>query len=133
MSETMIEVVRAAFDDYARRDVDGFLARVATDFELKSAIIGGAEGQVYRGHEAIRQWFDDSDAGFEELTIEPSEFRDLGNRVLVLGRIRARGRQSGVELDSPTGWVVSVKNGLLTNAHGFLTWREALEVAGVSE
>jgi ketosteroid isomerase-like protein len=133
MSEGNVEIVRSGFEAYSRRDIKAFLALVDPAFELHSAIIGGAEGRVYRGHDAVRQWFEDSDAGFEELAIEPTELRDLGDRVLVLGRIRALGRASGLELDSPTGWVATVRNGKLTEARGFLSWREALKAAGLSE
>jgi ketosteroid isomerase-like protein len=134
MSEETVEIVRSAFEAYGRRDIAAFLTLVDRAFELQSAIVGGAEGSTYRGHDAIRQWFEDSDAGFEELVIEASEWRDLGDgRVLVLGRIRARGRGSGLELDSPTGWVATVRNGKLTSAQGFLNWQMALELAEVRE
>jgi ketosteroid isomerase-like protein len=58
---------------------------------------------------------------------------DLGDRVLVLGRVRARGRESGVELDSPLGWVFTVRGGKLAKAEGFLSRAQALEAAGLSE
>jgi hypothetical protein len=44
---------------------------------------------------------------FKELKTELTEYRDLGDRVLGFGRIHAWGPESGLELDSPTGWVGS--------------------------
>ena len=51
------------------------------EVELHSAIVGGAEGSVYRGHPGVRKWYADSFESFEELSNEWSEFRDLGDRV----------------------------------------------------
>jgi hypothetical protein len=40
-----------------------------------------------------------------DLSIELSEIRDLGDTVIVLGGIKARGKASGVELESPVAYV----------------------------
>jgi ketosteroid isomerase-like protein len=61
------------------------------------------------------------------------EFRDLGDRVVACGHIDARGRESGLELDSPKGWVFTVRGGKVVKAEGFLSRAEALEAAGRSE
>ena len=97
--------------------------------ELHSAIVGGAEGNVYRGHEGFRRWVADSFDSFEGVRNEWSEFRDLGNRVLALGHVRARGRGSGMELDSAMGWVFTVRRGKVVKAEGFLRRAEALKAA----
>lgn len=133
MSQQNVEIVRRGFEAYSRRDVDGFLSFLDPQFELHSAIIGGAEGRVYRGPDGVRQWLADSDESFVELTIELSEFRDLGERVLAFGQIQARGRESGLGLDSPTGWVCDLRGGKLVKAAGFLSRDAALQAAGLRE
>jgi ketosteroid isomerase-like protein len=127
-----VELVSQAFDAYGGRDVDRLLSYLDQTFELRSAIVGGAEGQAYLGHDGVRNWLADVDESFADVTIDPSEFRDLGDRVLVFGRIRAVGRESGAQLDSPTGWVVTVRNGKLVRADGFLSRAEALQAAGLT-
>jgi ketosteroid isomerase-like protein len=109
------------------------LAYIDPEGELHSAIVGGAEGKVYRGHDGFRKWLADSFESFEELRIEWTEYRDLGDRVIAFGHIHARGRESGLELDSPTGWVFTVRGGKVVKGEGFLTRAEALEAAGLSE
>jgi hypothetical protein len=39
----------------------------------------------------------------------------------MFGRIHARGRESGLELDSPTGWVFTLRGGKIVKAEGFLS------------
>jgi ketosteroid isomerase-like protein len=133
MSQDAIETVRAALAAYAEGDVEGMLSFIDPEAELHSAIIGGAEGRIYRGHDGFRAWFSESHAAFEELTTELTEFRDLGEQVVGFGRIHAKGRESGVELDSATGWVFSVPGGKIMRAEGFLSESEALRAAGLSE
>jgi ketosteroid isomerase-like protein len=50
-----------------------------------------------------------------------------------LGHIHARGRGSGLEIDSRTGWVCTVRRGKLVRAEGFLDEADALEAAGLQE
>ena len=131
MSEENVEVVRRSVEAFTAGDVERMLAYADPDGELHSAIIGGAEGRVYRGHDGLRQWFADSMESFEELRTELTEFRDLGDRVVALGHIHARGRESGLELDTETGWVFTVRKGKFVRAEGFLSRTRALEAAGL--
>jgi ketosteroid isomerase-like protein len=127
-----VDVVRRTVEAFPR-GVEEMLLYVDSEIELHSAIVGGAEGNVYRGHEGFRKWFADSFESFEELKNEWSEFRDLGDRVLAFGHVKARGRGSGMELDSPMGWVFTVRSGKVVKAEGFLSRAEALEVVGLRE
>jgi ketosteroid isomerase-like protein len=132
MSQENVETVRRSLDAYATGDIEGMLAFVDSDGELQSAIIGGVEGKMYRGHAGFRSWFAETQVAFEALSTELTEFRDLGDRVVGLGRIRARGRESGVELDSATGWLFTLRDGKIVRAEGWLDPRRALEAAGLS-
>jgi ketosteroid isomerase-like protein len=133
MSQENVELVQRAFDAVNRRMVDEALAFIDPDCELHSAIVGGAEGNVYRGHDGFRSWFADSYESFGELQTELTEFRDLGDRIVAFGHVHARGRASGLVLDSPTGWVFTVRGDKLVKAEGFLSRTDALEAAGLSE
>jgi ketosteroid isomerase-like protein len=133
MAPENVDLVRRALEAFARGDVEEMLSFMHPEGELHSAIVGGAEGNVYRGHEGFRRWYADSFESFEELRNEWTEFRDLGDRVLAFGRVHARGRESGVEINSPMGWVIEIRGGKLLKAEGFLDPAEALEAAGLSK
>ena len=133
MSQENVEIVRQSLEAYARGDVEEMLSYVDPEGELHSAIIGGAEANVFQGHDGFRSWFAESMETFEELNTELTEYRDLGNRIVAFGRIHARGRGSGLEIDSPTGWVFTVRSGKVVRAEGFLSRAEALEAVGLSE
>ena len=128
-----IEIVRGLLEAYAGGDVEEMLKYVDPEVELHSAIVGGAEANVFQGHDGFRRWHAESSASFGELRTELTEYRDLGDRVLGFGHISARGRESGVEIDSPTGWVFTVRNGKVVRAEGFLSREDALAAAGLSD
>ncbi len=133
MSQKNVDLVRAALDAFQRHDVEGMLAYMDPEIEFRSAIVGGAEGNVYRGHDGWRRWYADSSESFEGLNNQWDDFRDLGDRVVALGFVRARGRESGVQLDSEIGFVFTLRDGKAVAAAGFLSQAAALEAAGLSD
>lgn len=133
MSQENVDLVRRTLEAFPRGDLEEMLSYMDPEIELHSAIVGGAEGNAYRGHEGFRRWYADSFESFDELENEWSEFRDLGDRVLAFGRVKARGRESGVELDSPMGWVFTIRGGTVVKGEGFLSRAKAFQAAGLRE
>ena len=136
MSPENVELVRRCVMAIPRDvddDAEEMLSYIDPEGELHSAIVGGAEANVYRGHEGFRRWVADWFESFEKVRTEWSEFRDLDTRVLAFGHVKARGRGSGMELDSPMGWVFTARGGKIVKAEGFLSRAEALEAVGLSE
>ena len=133
MSQENVEIVRQSLEAYASGEIEEMLAYVDPGGELHSAINGGAEAKVFRGHDGFRRWFAETRESFEELSTDLTEYRDLGDRIVAFGHIHARGRGSGLEIDSPTGWVFTVRRGKVVRAEGFLSRSETLEAAGLSE
>ena len=80
-----MEIVRKSLEAYAAGDMEEMLSYVDPDGEIHSAIIGGAEGKVFRGHDGFRRWYAESMESFEELRTELTEYRDLGDRIVAFG------------------------------------------------
>ena len=95
-------------------------------------ITAGLDGTSYQGEPAIRGWMEEMKRQWEVFATRPEEFIDLGDdRVLVLGTWQARGRGSGVELDSQqAGWLVQCKAGKVIRMQTFTDRGRALETAG---
>ena len=101
MPQDKVKVARRAVDAYNRRDVDGLFAELATpDFEWYPGIVRALDGGGYRGREGVDRFAADTSENWAELQIIAEEFRDLGDRVLVLGRIRGRGKGSATAVPS---------------------------------
>ena len=133
MSEENVAVVKSFFEAFADRDLNAAARVLNPEIEIRPAIVGGPEGVVYRGVNGNREFWADIDAAWSEFRIEPEEFRDLGRKVLVLGRAFAHGRESGIALDEAAGWLATVREGQIVRFRSFTNQREALEAAGLSE
>ena len=134
MSEENVEVCKRAFGVFERLDVEAGLEYLDPEIVFQSAIVSGAEGSSYRGHDGLRRWAAEAESAFAELRTVPDEWRDLGkDDVLMLGRVYARGRGSGADVESEVAFLCTLQNGKLAHVTGFLDHDEALEAAGLSE
>lgn len=88
---------------------------------------------MHRGYEGVRELLRDLDEAFVQIHVEYSEIRDLGDRIVAIGRIRTRGKESGVETESPIGSVTEIKNTKGIRIRFYLDPKKALEAAGLRE
>src|SRR5262245_10161452 len=132
MSEENVELIRRAIEAWNRDDIDGWLDQATADFVWIPA--GAAvEGGIYRGRDTVRQAMAGGRESWEEFRVEEGEIRSLGESVVWLGRVQAKGRSSEVELDQEFAIHAVVREGKLARTEGFVSHAEALEAAGLSE
>ena len=135
MSQENVEAFKRGIEAYNRRDVEALLEVHDPDVEWHPVlqVLLGGEATVYRGHDGIREFVRDLDEAFAEAHIEVSETRDMGDRLVAIGRLHARGKASGADTESPIGYVADFKNGKAIRIRSWLDPKEALEAAGLSE
>jgi len=134
VSQENVEAFKRAVAAYNRRDIDAFVEEFDPEVEWHSLVqvMFGGEESVYRGHRGLREGVRDMDEALAELQVEYSEIRDLGERIVVLGRVHGRGRASGAEFESPLNWVVEIRGGRATRMRDYLDPEDALK-AGLRE
>jgi ketosteroid isomerase-like protein len=129
VSEPNVDVVRGMFAAFAERDLETMLASMDEEVEFLPVTANLTTGGVpYRGHEGIARYLEDVEQVWPQLRIYPEELRDLGDVVVALGRVRARG--GGMIIDQPTGWVFKMRDGRILRGRVYGTPEEALEAAG---
>jgi ketosteroid isomerase-like protein len=135
MARDKVDVAKRVVDAYNRRDVDGLFAELATpDFEYYPAITRALDGGGgYRGREGVERFAVDTSENWEELQVIADEFRDLGDRVLLLGRMKGRGKGSGVPVDQPYVSILDFRGDRIWRSRVYLDRAEGLRAAGVSE
>ena len=135
MSQENVEIVRRVAEAYNRRDVGAMLNQLHPEIEwqpwLQVQLGGGAT--VYRGHHGVREGIRDGEEAFSEIQAQPSEIRDLGDRAVAIGHLRARGKESGAITESAIAWIVEFKDGKVIRVREYLDPGEALKAAGLSE
>ena len=88
---------------------------------------------TYRGHEGIRELLRLTDEVFDEFRYQVEDLVDAGDAVLVLGRIRARGVQSGATGTQHGALVFQIRDGLIVAYRSYLDRTEARAAVGLPE
>ena len=133
MSKENVEAFKRGLEAGNRGDVDALLDELHPEIEWHSALhaLMGGQQTVFRGHDGVRTMIGDLYESFAEVHIEMSEFRDLGDGLVAIGR--TRGKASGVETETPLAFVTEIRNGKTISIRAYLDREEALEAAGLSE
>ena len=130
MSEANVELARRAFEAFAERDADALVALMDEEVEFLPVSANLATGGMpYRGHAGIASYLEDVERVWKEVRVYPSEFRQVGDSVLALGRIRATG--GGMIIDRPCGWVWRMRAGKIVWGRVYASPDEALKDVGL--
>ena len=128
MSEERIALVKRMAETFNRRDVPAFL-EVLDPEVVWIPIMATLEGRIYHGHEGVCQWIEDLGTDWEYFETYQEAFEEIGDRVLIFGRWRARARNSGIELKELASWLVEIRDGRIARLQTFTDRRDAIEAA----
>jgi ketosteroid isomerase-like protein len=126
MSEVEVEIVRSAYDALRRDGFEAVLEYIHPDFEAVAPPDLSVEPQTYRGREGVRYWFESFYEAVDQLRLEPEEFIDRGEVVVVPCRIVVRGRDSGIEAAQPLVQVWTIKDAKAIAMQAFADKESAL-------
>jgi ketosteroid isomerase-like protein len=134
MPQENLEIVRRLYERWAIGD---FSSLDHFDPEFKYSRIGAQtpdmEGR-WVGFDEMRTAMLDYLRPMADLRIEAERIIDLGqDRVLVLSRHTARGKQSGVPIEHENGDLFQLRDGKIVRFDAYWSRAEALEAAGLSE
>jgi ketosteroid isomerase-like protein len=131
MSQENVERFREYIERFNGGDVEGALRYAHPEIRFEHRLVE-LQGEV-TGIDAVRGWFVDAINLFDRWTVDCDDFRDLGDRVLALGTVRALGKESGVEVEMPFTVLAKFKDGLVTDFTNYGDREKALEAAGLRE
>jgi ketosteroid isomerase-like protein len=104
----LTDTILAAYDSFNRGEMEPMLQLLHTDVEWIPPPTS-LEPEPLHGREAVREYL--APNFFESQIAEPLETIEHGNRVLVVARVRARGRGSGIELDQTVYHLLTIEDG----------------------
>jgi ketosteroid isomerase-like protein len=132
MSQENVETALAAVDAWNRGDREAWMAlwdEEAEFYPLRAQL----EGHSYSGHDGLNRFLAEMAEEWEEVRFEIDETRDTGEHIVGIGRMLARGRASGVDLNVPLGTLTTVRRGKIVYSRFFSEPAKALEAAGLQE
>jgi ketosteroid isomerase-like protein len=129
MSQENVELVRRGYELYAAGDLDAVAELFADDAKLPGGgglgVVGTAAGTHY-GPEGFLRGVEDALESFEEYRVEPEDFIDAGEAVVVPVRISGRGRTSRAMMETRLAHLWVLENGKVIRSEIYRTVPEAL-------
>jgi ketosteroid isomerase-like protein len=134
MSQENVEVVQTGFEAWSLRGWDGLVDFLDPDIEwtLRPDF---PDAGVFRGLVEVRGLLRRFEEAFDDMVVEPLEFIDAGEQVVVPLNWWGRGKGSGVEVAERQGetWVFVVRAGKVAVVTEYRQKAEALEAVGLRE
>ena len=127
MSQERVEIARRGIEAFNSGDVEALATDTTEDVELFAALAGAVEGGGFRGRVGIEAYFQITAETWAEFRILAEDYRDLGDRVLVVGRIWGRGRGSRVPVEAPNAIVMDFRGEEVWRIHSYFDPAEAME------
>jgi len=133
MTRENLKLAGEAIDAVARRDASRLVELTDPDVEWRPFATGLLEEGMYRGHAGIRRYVKDLEEAWEVLRADVDDGLAIGTMVLLVGRLRYRGRGSGVETDSRAGWTAKFQHGRIISMRAFREPEKAIESLGLAD
>jgi ketosteroid isomerase-like protein len=127
---TAADVVRQVYAAMDRGDTGAVMALFHPEAEWDMSRSGIPGGSLCHGHEEMlgewRRWR----GAWDSYEVEVEDVLEQGERVVALLHVRARSRGAGVDIDSRSADVFTVRDGLIVTYAGFFDREDARREAG---
>jgi ketosteroid isomerase-like protein len=132
MSRENVEVVRAIYSAFARRDRDAAVGDLDPSIRVYDRP-SHPEASVYEGREGFLRFNEADSEAFEEVVYEPQDFLDNGAYVVVPIKQSGRGKSSALRIEEDIVNVWKLRRGKCVELRIFSTLEEALQATRPSE
>ncbi|HYY84620.1 MAG TPA: nuclear transport factor 2 family protein [Beijerinckiaceae bacterium] len=136
MSQENVEIVRRGYELFAEGNLEGVTDLISDEAELPDGGglgVGDTAAGTRRGPDGFLQGSQDALDAFEDYRVEPQEFIEAGDAVVVPVRISGRGKASGAMLEIRLVHLWVLRNGRAIRNEIYRTTAEALKAVGRSE
>jgi ketosteroid isomerase-like protein len=127
VSDELEQVIRAGIDAWTRHDPDGWLDLLHPEIEFHTAGVFPGLRPEYRGHAQVRKFWDVLHEPWETLRTDLLRIAWEGEWAIVEFRFRAKGAESGAEVDMNFCQAMRFQDGLAIEMRGARSFDSALE------
>jgi ketosteroid isomerase-like protein len=132
MSEN-VEIVRAVYEAFNRRDWDALFRHAGLEFALVFHNAGVTpDAGTRRGREEVVAFAEEYGGAFDSLIWEPEKFFEGEGRVVAFVSVRSRPRGGDVDMVVPNGHLWRIRGGVVLSLESFPETQSALAAAGLS-
>jgi ketosteroid isomerase-like protein len=131
VSRANVEIVRTLLDALVLGDQQ--TASNILDPDIRVIDDDLPDAGEYAGRDGFAEWASNWNESWESWRLEPQAFIDVGDSVVVLVKLSAVGRGSGVTVRRNDGMVWTVRAGKAARLEYYGSGEEALRAAGVDQ
>jgi ketosteroid isomerase-like protein len=127
-----LEVITRMLHAWSSGDIEGLLEVFDPDVEVRPAWGAFLAAIVYRGHEGIRAWYEETNQPWAELHAEPERVIDAGGRTLAIIALHARVPGGHVDMHARIAHLVTIHDGKIVRLDGYEEPEAAMAAVGVT-
>jgi ketosteroid isomerase-like protein len=124
------ETLRRAIQAWNRGDLEAALADVDPDIEWEMANFFPDATGTFHGHEGVTEFWRLFREPWKEIHFNLERFVEVGEKIVVEGRFRATGRDSGTQVDGVFGQIFTYRDHRLVHFQAFEDFASAAADAG---
>jgi uncharacterized protein len=130
-----VTLARRGYEALAAGDVERVLEIIDPDIsvEVHTGRPDLPEGEVLHGHAGFLENLMGLMEVFEDIEIEPEEFIDLGENLVVPIYTAGHGRSSGIKVENRVVHIWTIRNGRATRFRVYGTRHEAFDALGLTD
>jgi ketosteroid isomerase-like protein len=132
MSRQNVELVRRAFDRWRSGDIDRAISGLDGSVEWHMAS-DEPDARTLRSREEVAEMLRGWVESFEEFSVSPLDFIDVGAEVVVPLRFVARPHGAAAPVTIEETQVFTIRDGWVVRVREYRTKTEALQAVGLSE
>ena len=129
MSRANVEVVRAMYDAFNRRDTDAILELADPAVSVEDH--GVIDGKTYEGREGVLRFLTFQADAFNAQSAELEELIETSDEIVAVIRLRGEGPLSRIPLEGRFTHVWEIAGGMVRRLRVYASKQEALEAAGL--
>ena len=132
MSAGDVELITRMYRAWNSGDIAALVDAFDADVEVRPALGAFLASRVYRGHDGVATWYEETYEPWAELHAEPQRFIDAGESTVVVAALRARVRGGQVDVEAEMAQVVTVREGKIVRLDGYEEPDAAFAAVGMS-
>jgi ketosteroid isomerase-like protein len=130
MPQTNVDRLRSGYEALSRGDYEAVRGLLDPKIVLKDRP-EVPDARTYRGYEGMLVTLRDTSDSFEDFRLDPEQFFEHADNVVVILSMTGRGRTSGVPVEERIAHLWTLRDGLAIELRAFTDPADALQAAGL--
>jgi ketosteroid isomerase-like protein len=130
MAQTNVDRLQAGYEALGRGDYESVRELLDPKIVLRDRP-EAPDARSYRGYEGMLVTLRDTSDSFEDFRLDPEQFFEHADKIVVILSMTGRGRTSGVPVEERIAHLWTLRAGLAIELRAFTDPADALQAAGL--